>query len=32
MTDEELRELADKAKARYDAMTPEEKRAHDQAQ
>jgi hypothetical protein len=32
MAEDKLRELVAKANARYDAMTPEEKRAHDEAQ
>ena len=32
MTEAELKELIAKAKARYDAMTPEERAAHDEAQ
>ena len=32
LTDDELKELVAKAKARYDAMTPEEQAAADKAQ
>lgn len=32
MTEQELKDLVAKAQARYDAMSPEEKRAHDEAQ
>jgi hypothetical protein len=32
VTEDELRALVAKAKAAYEAMTPEQKKAHDQAQ
>lgn len=32
MTEEELKELVKKAQAKYDAMTPEQKKEHDEAQ
>ncbi len=32
MNDDELKKLAATAKARYDAMTPDQKREHDEAQ
>lgn len=32
MTEDELKKIVAKAQARYDAMTPEQKAAHDKAQ